>query len=161
MFAAGGFLLAVVVLFQPTERASAAPLCTPEVREHGNLIHMRVVNAKPIKERPKHIKAILPKRIMGAKIYVQADKALTKEYLQRAALCHAASDAPPLLRRDPLRVDGKIEAIHVYSGGDVFVLSVVAQDPQTGRQIWERARALTMGIDNEVAENVRAVSAIP
>lgn len=127
--------------------ASAMPQCTPEVLEDGSLIHGQVYDAKPIEKKPAHIKALLPKRTMGAKLYVRAEKGVTPAYLQRAAECHAKSRTIPSYQHDPLRVDGNIKSIRVYSAGGSFVLSVVADNPGTGRQIWKRAKALASEID--------------
>jgi hypothetical protein len=128
--------------------ASAMPECTPDVLDDGSVIHGQVYDAKPIEKKPARIKAMLPKRTMGAKLYVRAEKGVTPAYLQRAAECHAKSRTTPSYQHDPLRVDGNIESIRVYSAGGSFVLSVVADNPGTGREIWERAKALASEIDS-------------
>ena len=136
--------------------AFASPACTPEVLEDGSLIYAQVYEAKPIKKKPPHIKAILPKLTMGAKMYVYAEKGMTSEYLRRAALCHAASNAPPAHSLDPLRVDGEIRSIRVLSAGSAFVISVLGDDRATGRAIWERAKAVASEVDADYAKRQQA-----
>ena len=132
--------------------AEAAPRCDAEAVEDGSLIYTQVFDAKPIEKKPQHVKALLPKRTMGAKLYVRPQKGVTSEYLHHAALCHAASETPPMFRGDPLRVDGDIRAIRVHSAGPSLVLSILADDPATGREIWKRARALTVDVDADLAK---------
>ena len=132
--------------------AAASPACTSQVLEDGSLIYAQVFKAKPIRKGPAHIKALLPKRTMGAKMYMYAEKGMTKEYLQRAAACHATSKTTPAYVHDPLRVDGKIRSIRVHGSGGSFVLLVTAEDRTTGEAIWERARALTREVDADLAK---------
>jgi hypothetical protein len=132
--------------------ADAAPRCGSEAVEDGSLIYTQVFDAKPIKQKPPHVKALLPKRTMGAKLYLKPQKGVTSEYLHHAALCYAASDAPPVFRGDPLRVDGDVRTIRVYPAGPSVVVSILADDPATGREIWERARALTVDVDADLAK---------
>ena len=127
--------------------AAAYPACTPEVVEDGSLIYAQVFNAKPIKRGPAHIKALLPRHTIGAKMYLYAEKGVTKEYLRRAATCHAGSKSTPAYAQDPLRVDGKIKSIRVFGSGGSFVLSVTGDDRATGEAIWKRAKALATEID--------------
>jgi hypothetical protein len=129
--------------------ASASPACTPELQEDGSMIYALVHDAKPIKKRPNK-KALLPKWIAGAKMYVTAEKGMTREYLHRAALCHASATDIPEYVHDPLRVDGEIKSIRVYSAGPSFVISVTSDEKATGREIWKRAEALTTEVDSLV-----------
>ena len=141
----GAFALALgMTLESPT---SAMPECTPDVLDDGGIIHGQVYDAKPIEQKPARVKALLPKRTMGAKLYVRAEKGVTPAYLQRAAECHAKSRTSPSYQHDPLRVDGNIQSIRAYSAGGSLVLSVIADNPGTGREIWERAKALASEID--------------
>lgn len=151
-----GACIAAALFAAHVSVADAAPSCDPETTEAGSLIYTQVVDAKPIEKGPEYGKALLPKRTMGAKLYVKPSRGMTEEYLQLAALCHAASDAPPLFQGDPLRVDGKLEAIRVHSGGSTHVLSIIAEEPATGREVWKRAQALTTDVDADVAKRRRA-----
>ena len=145
----------VLALFGHASPADAAPRCDSEAVQDGSLIYTQVIDAKPIKKGPEHVKALLPKRTMGAKLYVRPQKGVTKEYLHHAALCHAGSDMPPVFRGDPLRVDD-IQAIRVQSAGPSLVLSILADDPATGREIWKRARALTVDVDADLVKARKA-----
>lgn len=131
--------------------ASASPACTPQVQEDGSMIYALVHEAKPIKKRPDK-KRVVPKWIAGAKMYVTATKGMTREYLHRAALCYANANDLPEYAHDPLRVDGQIESIRVYSAGPSFVISVTSDDKVTGREIWKRAETLTTEVDSVTAE---------
>lgn len=135
----------------PTPVASASPACTPELLEDGSMIYALVHDAKPIKKRPD-MKRIVPKWIAGAKMYVTATKGMTREYLHRAAVCHANASDIPEYGHDPLRVGGEIESIRVHSAGPSFVISVTSEDRATGREIWNRAEALTTEVDS-IAKN--------
>lgn len=130
--------------------ADASPMCTPEVTADGGVLYAQVFDAKPIRKKPPHIKALLPKRTLGAKMYLNAEKGMTKEYLRRAAVCHMKADTPAY-EHDPLRVDG-IKSLRVYPAGGAFVLSVSAADQKTGKEIWRRAETLTTEIDSATAE---------
>ena len=122
-------------------------MCTPDVTEDGSLLYAQVYDAKPIRKKIPYVKAILPKQTMGAKMYLHAEKGLTSEYLERAALCHMNAVDTPAYANDPLRVDGRIKSLRVYSAGGSFVLSLTARDHKTGKEIWNRAQALTTEVD--------------
>ena len=132
-----------------TPVASASPACTPELLEEGSMIYALVHDAEPIKKRPDK-KRVVPKWTAGAKMYVTATKGMTREYLHRAAICHANASGIPEYRHDPLRVDGEIDSIRVYSAGPSFVISVTSEERATGREIWNRAEALTTEVDSIV-----------
>lgn len=145
VFAVAGLVVGFAAI--QASPASAFPQCTPDIVEDGSLIHGQVYDAKPIREKPRHGKAILPKRTVGAKLYMRAEKGMTPAYLQRAAECHAKSRTLPSYPNDPLRVDGDIESIRVYGAGGSFVVAVTSENPATGREIWERAKALATEVD--------------
>lgn len=126
----------------------ASPSCTPEVAADGSILYAQVFDAKPIHDTPRHVKAILPKRTVGAKMYLHAGKGMTKEYLHRAAVCHMNAVDISSYKHDPLRVDGKIKSLRVYPAGGAFVIALTAQDSATGKEIWNRAKALTTEIDS-------------
>ena len=140
---------AAFVLAGPNS-AGASGMCTPEVTADGSVLYAQVYDAKPIRQKPPHIKALLPKRTLGAKMYLYAQKGMTKEYLQRAAMCHMSGDTPAY-EQDPLRVDG-IKSLRVYPSGGAFVISVSAKDQKTGKEIWKRAETLTTQIDSAAAD---------
>ena len=132
------------LLASPNE-AGATPMCTSEVTEDGSVLYAQVFDAKPIRKKPPHIKALLPKQTVGAKVYLRAAKGMTKEYLRRAAMCHMKADTPAY-EHDPLRVDG-IRSLRVYPAGGAFVISITGKDQKVGKEIWRRAEILTTQID--------------
>ena len=132
------------------DSAEASPMCTPEVIEDGSVLYAQVFDAKPIRKKPPHIKALLPKQTLGAKMYLNAEKGMTREYLQRAAVCHMKADTHAY-ELDPLRVDG-IKSLRVYPAGGAFVLSVTGKNQKVGKEIWRRAETLTTQVDSFSAE---------
>lgn len=139
-------------LMTTTNTVSASPSCTHQVLEDGSMLYAQVYDAEPIKKSPKRVKAILPKWVAGAKMYIHAEKGMTREYLNRAAICHAKASKAPSYANDPLRVDGKIDAVRVYPAGGAFVIAVTSEDKATGREIWKRADALTREVDADMAK---------
>ena len=130
--------------------AGATPMCTSEVTEDGAVLYAQVFDAKPIRKKPPHIKALLPKQTVGAKIYLPAEKGMTRQYLRRAAMCHMKADTPAYAH-DPLRVDG-IKSLRVYPAGGAFVISITGKNQKVGKEIWRRAEILTTEIDSATAE---------
>lgn len=159
--AIAGAALAVMIggLHLTASSSASASACTPQVQEDGSMLYAQVYDAKPIKKSPERVKAILPKWVAGAKMYIYAQKGMTSEYLNRAAICHAKASKTSSYANDPLRVDGKIDDIRVYSAGGAFVISVTSENKATGREIWERADALTREVDSDLVEKQRAADA--
>lgn len=146
-------------LASDSSAVSASPYCTSDVERDGSLLYAQVASAKPIKKGPAPpVRSLLPKRTMGAKMYLPASKGMTGEYLQRAAVCHARSSTPPVFHGDPLRVEGPIDKIRVVPAGGSFVLSVTAKDSKTGREIWQRAEALMVDVDADRASKDKSSS---
>ena len=129
----------------------AAPMCTPDVIADGGLLYAQVFDAKPIRKKPPHIKALIPKQTLGAKMYLNAEKGVTKEYLHRAAMCHMIADTPAY-EHDPLRVEGT-KSLRVYPAGGAFVISLTAKNQKTGKKIWQRAETLITEVDSATAEH--------
>ena len=116
-------------------------------------MYAQVYDARPIKKSNPRVKAILPKRVVGAKMYLYAEKGVTAGYLQRAALCHANATEPEYeYESDPLRVEGDIKSLRVYSLGNSFVIAVTSKDNATGREIWRRAQTVAQETDSASAE---------
>lgn len=130
--------------------AGASPSCTPEVLADGSALYAQVFAAKPVRKKPPHIKAVLPKQTVGAKLYLHAEKGVTKQYLRRAATCHMKADTRAY-EHDPLRVDG-IKSLWVYQAGGAFVIKVTGKDQKVGKEIWRRAQTLTTEVDSATAE---------
>ncbi|MET0340991.1 MAG: hypothetical protein ABW252_08310 [Polyangiales bacterium] len=105
--------------------------------------------------RTEHIaRAVQPRYISGARIYVPAQQGQTQAYLERVLSCHAAakSDGHP---NDPLRV-ANVRDIDVETRGARFVIDVQGADRTAGKEIWQRARALR---DPSANVEVRQLSA--
>ncbi len=99
--------------------------------------------AKPIKKRIFYARANQPVRTVGAKMYLHAPQGVTGEYLERRLACHAQSgtSAHP---NDPLHPSvGSVKSVSVDSTGGSFAINIVAKDPKTGQEIWQRAEALS------------------
>lgn len=130
--------------------AEASPSCTPEVLEDGSVLYAQVFAAKPVRKKPPHIKALLPKQTLGAKLYLHADKGMTKQYLRRAAACHMKADTPAY-EHDPLRVEGTT-SLWVYQAGGGFVIKLTGKDQKVGKEIWRRAQTVTTEVDSGTAD---------
>lgn len=131
--------------------AHASPSCTPEVVSDGGTLYALVFDAKPIRKANPRVKALLPKRTVGAKMYLAAEKGMTSEYLHRAAICHMNANTRSY-EHDPLRVDG-IKSLRVYPAGGAFVISLTGKDPAAGKEIWQRAEILTTEVDTAAEDS--------
>ena len=131
--------------------AHASLSCSPEVVSDGGTLYALVYDAKPIRKADPRVKAILPKRTVGAKMYLNAQKGMSSEYLHRAAVCHMNANTRAY-EHDPLRVEG-IESLRVYPAGGSFVISLTGKDSASGREIWQRAEILTTEIDTAAADS--------
>lgn len=100
----------------------------------------RVRHVAPVYRSKFLARAIQPRYIAGAELYLDAEPGVTQPYLQRMLSCHAAGDsaAHP---NDPLRA-ANVEAVNVRVQGHRFVVAVTGADAQAGKQIWQRAEAL-------------------
>ena len=78
----------------------------------------------------------------GTKLYVHAPAGISKEYLTRALVCHAAY-GPQLSPRDPLHPEsGRVVSIDVRSDGPGYEISVAGENRKTNAEIWRRAHDL-------------------
>lgn len=99
-----------------------------------------VQQVKPIYRTEFVARAIQPRYVTGAELYVPAQPNMNQAYLERVLSCHAASNsaAHP---NDPLRV-ANIKDIDVEAVGQRFRVAITGADRSAGKAIWERARAL-------------------
>jgi len=148
--AAAALIGGVGHLLAAPSAADASPMCNADVTADGGLLYAQIYEAEPIKKKPPRVKAILPKQILGAKMYLNAEKGVTKEYLHRAAMCHMKANTPAY-EHDPLRVDG-IKSLQVYPAGGAFIIALTGEDRSAGKQIWERAETLTTEVDSATAK---------
>jgi hypothetical protein len=110
----------------------------------------RVRHAAPIYTQRFLARAIQPREVIGAELYVNAEAGVSQPYLERVLSCHAAgaSAAHP---NDPLRAQN-IRDLDVRVQGHQFVISVMGADRNAGREIWQKARALTQPGSVEVQQ---------
>lgn len=100
----------------------------------------RVRRVAPVYRTQFLARAIQPRYIAGAELYLDAERGVSQAYLQRVLACHAAvgSAAHP---NDPLRAPD-VRNVQVRTEGARFVVSVSGADRAAGRQIWQKAEAL-------------------
>ena len=126
-------------------------------RDAANLYEPgRVTRVEPLVKKEFLARAIQREYTAGAKLYVPAQRGLTQPYLERALVCHTASHAA-LHPNDPLRVHN-LKSVSVATSGHSFVVTIAGADKAAGKEIWQRASALTSG-SGEV--DVRQLSAAP
>jgi hypothetical protein len=86
-----------------------------------------------------------PPQRWGARILLRAQPGVTVEWLQRVAECHISrlsGPNAPSPTRSPLDVKGA--SILVESAGDGFAVDVTSSDVKAGREIFTRAKALSV-----------------
>jgi hypothetical protein len=116
----------------------------------------QVERVEPLYRQQFVARAIQPRYVAGAKLYVPAEQGWSQPYLERVLSCHAASQAT-LHPNDPLRVDN-IDSVDVATSGAHFVVTIAGADRTAGKQILQRARAL-QAPSSKV--DVRQLSALP
>lgn len=99
---------------------------------------------KPVEQQIFVARAIQPKVVTGAELYVPADKDMNGAYLDRLMSCHASSRVASAHPNDPLRVDG-VERVDVDEVGSNFRITVTGSDRAAGRAIWQSAQQLHGG----------------
>jgi hypothetical protein len=101
----------------------------------------QITAARPVYRTRFLARAAQPRFVAGAELTLPAEHGVTHPYLQRVLGCYAAS-ANELHPNDPL-AHPNVHAVRVESRGSSFVIEVTGRDSASGRQIWERAKALT------------------
>lgn len=117
----------------PDADATVQQLYTP-----GN-----VYAAKPVERKVFKARSAQPTRTFGASLYTHAEKGMTAPYMERVLRCHAAygQAAHP---NDPLHpAGGKITDLSVSSVAGNFAIRVEGDSTETGKEIWQRAEALS------------------
>jgi len=100
----------------------------------------QVARVEPVHRQQFFARALQPKYVAGAELYVPAQQGWSAPYLDRVLSCHAASQASTH-PNDPLRV-ANLESIAVKASGSHFVVSILGKDPAAGKEIYQRAQAL-------------------
>jgi hypothetical protein len=101
-------------------------------------------------------RAVQPRYVSGAKLYVPAQQGVSQGYLERVLSCHAASQAGSH-PNDPLRV-ANVRDVDVEARGQRFVIQIEGADRRAGGEIYQRARALR---DPSTEVEVRQLSSAP
>jgi len=117
-----------------------------------------VLSAKPIEKRIFLARGLQPERTMGATLYVSAQPDVNGPYLRRVLACHvdAKTSAHP---NDPLHPStGQVKKLDVRPSGNGYIVSVEADQPRVGEEIWNRAKAFS---EQRTAVQVQQVSGAP
>lgn len=115
----------------------------------------KVAAVKPVRDKIFVARAIQPVVIIGAELYVPAEKDMSGAYLDRLMSCHAGSQVASAHPNDPLRVDG-VDRIDVDEVGSNFRITVTSEDRAAGRAIWQSAQRLRDGGSVSVHQLARA-----
>lgn len=141
---------------QPTSVAAGASC--GELGNDGELLaHFydpgTLKKATPVQERVFRARAIQPVRTMGASLYLPAEADINGPYLHRVLACHAAA-GQNVHPNDPLHPQsGPIAQLIVRENANGYTVDVLADDPQVGSEIWQRAQSLS-GMTTDVQVEV-------
>ena len=115
-----------------------------------------VSRVEPVYRTQFVARAVQPRYVSGAKLYVPAQQGVSQGYLERVLSCHEASQssAHP---NDPLRV-ANVRDVDVQARGQRFVIQIEGADRKSGGEIYQRARALR---DPATSVEVRQLSSAP
>jgi hypothetical protein len=100
----------------------------------------KVRSVEPTYKQQFLARAIQPRFVSGAALYLPAEPGVASAYLQRALTCHAASTTS-IHPSDPLRVAG-VTTVTVSEAGPTMRISIQGDDRASGAAIWERAQIL-------------------
>lgn len=114
----------------------------------------KVMSVQPLYRQEFLARAIQPRYVSGATMYVPAENGVTRAYLQRALTCHAASTVS-VHGSDPLRVAG-VTAVSVSEAGSAMRISIEGEDRAAGKAIYERARTLQQQSGEVSVEQISA-----
>jgi hypothetical protein len=105
-----------------------------------------VERVEPLYRTEVLARAIQPRFVSGARLYVPAQQGMTQGYLERVLSCHAASSssAHP---NDPLHA-ANVRDVDVEARGQRFVIDIHGEGRSAGKDILERARSLRDGSSN-------------
>lgn len=100
----------------------------------------RVRRVSPIYRKHFLARAIQPRYLHGAELYVDAEAGVSQPYMQRVLSCYAEarSGGHP---NDPLSAE-HVESVNVRTQGSHYVIAVTSSDRHAAKQIWQRARGL-------------------
>lgn len=115
-----------------------------------------VARVEPVYRTQFVARAVQPRFVSGAKLYVPAQQGMSQGYLERVLTCHAAARSAEH-PNDPLRV-ANLRDVDVESRGQRFVISIEGTDRASGSEIYQRARALH---DPSMRVEVKQLSEVP
>ena len=96
--------------------------------------------------------------VVGAEMTVLAQPGIDQAYAQRLLSCHAAGQSGVAMQpNDPLGAAG-VASVRVTTQGPAHRVSIVGTDAQAGREILQRARALS---DPTTSVDVMQIGAAP
>ena len=109
----------------------------------AELYASKIVAVKPVHRKDFIARAIQPRYVAGAELYIPGEQGMNEPYLDRMLTCHARGKvaAHP---NDPLRVQG-IDHVAVDSVGSNYRITVTGRDRAAGKVIWQTARMLEGG----------------
>jgi hypothetical protein len=113
----------------------------------------QIARVEPLHRQRFVARAVQPKYVAGARLYVPAQQGFSAPYLDRVLSCHAAASTSAHAN-DPLRAPN-IESIAVVPSGQHFVVTIAGRDQAAGREIYQRARSL---VEPEGQVEVRQLS---
>lgn len=145
---------------KPSVAASAGCAQLGDVRQAATALYApgNLYAAKPVRKKIFNARAIQPERTMGADLYLHAQQGVTPEYVERVLSCHAASGtaAHP---NDPLHPEsGRIAELSVRSAGPSLAVRVIGDSPATGKEIYQRAEAMTSSSGSVSVEQVASAA---
>jgi len=139
---AGSALLLGACATQSPPEAQTARLGCEQLGENAGADYLapgRLHAVSPVTESEFVARAIQPQRTIGADLYVRAEPGLTSEYLERSLSCRAQQNAVD----DVLHPSTGVARVSVSSADAGFQVRVLGSTPEAGREIWQRAEALT------------------
>jgi hypothetical protein len=127
---------------QPPSSALALSDCSglDSTRAATELYAGKITRVEPRYRQEFLARAIQPRYVAGANLYVPAEQGVSRAYLQRVLTCHAASGSSSL-QSDPLRANGVVK-VDVFEAGPAMRIAVIGRDRHAGADIWQRAVAL-------------------
>lgn len=139
---------------QPTAQCAALGDVSGQV---ADIYANKVSAVKPVKRTEFKARAIQPKVIAGAELYVPGERGMSEAYLDRMMSCHAASNTPSQHPNDPLRA-AAIEGVEVDSVGSHYRVTITGRDRAAGEAIWQSARTLDPSSTVHVQQIASAVA---
>ena len=114
-----------------------------------------IEEVKPIYRKEFLARALQPRYVAGAALYVPAQEGMHGAYLQRVLSCHAVGAGDHAA--DPLRVEG-VRRVDVREQGARMRIAISGEGRAAGKAILARARALQTQTSSVSVEQLSAAS---